>query len=1335
MKDYSDFGIEIPFGRKSGHIKTFCPKCRDRRHDKRDRSLSVDLDNGVWKCHYCEWVGGLPKERDHMSSLKYQKKEYVKPALKGSALLSEKVLRWFSDRGISMQTLTKMKITEGKEWMPQKGKEVNTIQFNYYLNGELINTKFRTGDKCFKLVSNAELIPYNLDAIKGTNTAIITEGECFRGDAEILTSNGFVRFDEYQGEDVAVVDDRLHITFKQPLARIEKPYDGDLIEFKSKYYYSLTTPGHNMVFRNKTTKEFFKKTAEELEATKAANWDIPCALRWTDSTGVDISDEMLAFYIAVSADFTIRPWGALYGAIKKPRKIVRLVDMLNKLGIEYSLNRDSRGYASFYIRPKNVPQGVFKLFPKEWIGKLSTGQCRVILREIVHWDGNWVKGKHQIEYSSKEYHNASFIQTIAHMAGYKSTIIKRQNAHGSWYKVSILFSKNHVTTQSLKKQRVYHKGLVYCVQVDTGKIVVRQNGIVSVTGNCDTLSFIECGREDVISVPNGANANLSYLDDYLEEYFDDKETIYIASDTDTKGVMLRNELLRRFGPERCKVVEYGEGCKDANEHLVKYGKESLLKCLEDATEPKIEGVFAVEDVEKNLDLLYRKGLQRGYTIGFENFDELCSFETKRLCILTGVPSCLDGDTLVDMADGSRKRMADVQVGEYIQTLTEDYYITNKPIINKWDSGEKECYELITRDGHKIVATGEHRFLTFDGWKQLKDIKAGEFIGSPVGFNGGEQMNEDMLKLLAVWMGDGSKGKTTYTFTNDTPEVIDEVKAICKRNNLRYHQGVGYQHTVCVYTPLKVTLKKYKHSMACWYKKQGYPKEVAIRMAINKSNEKARIRQSLLNPYQELKDLGMYEMNTYTLRVPNKVMRLSNDQVAIFLNMLFACDGSFYKGRIESCSVSYNLCKDIQSLLSRFDICSTIREKQVKYKDERRPAFTLNIDAYDSVYTFVKMIGITGKQDRMNDYIKNHKPNIYKTDYIPSSIKEKLTHGKKFYKKHLGIIMSMNQKSKVRVNRKMVIDCARLQEDGEQIIAQLNRGCRWKEIKSITPVGKRQTYDMEIADTHNFFANGIVTHNSGKSAFLNFIAIRMNMLYDWKFAFFSPESMPIDYQVSTLIEIITGKKFGEQTMPWVEYEEAKKYCNDNFFFIYPETYTLGNILDKARSLVRRKGIKALVIDPYNRVESEQDYRKSETQHISSVLDQLTNFAQQNDVLVFLMAHPTKMPKNPDGKFQVPTLYDISGSANFYNKADFGITIHRDKEFGWTEVHVQKVKYRHLGQGGMTKFKYNLRNSRYVPLEDGIEPHWDNENYLAQKANTLTNYTMFEPNTDFDNDLPF
>lgn len=91
--------------------------------------------------------------------------------------MSSKAIAWFAGRGISKKTLEQMRVTEGMEWMPQKNGQANTIQFNYYRRGELVNTKFRTGDKCFKMVSGAELLPYNIDAIKGQKECIITEGE------------------------------------------------------------------------------------------------------------------------------------------------------------------------------------------------------------------------------------------------------------------------------------------------------------------------------------------------------------------------------------------------------------------------------------------------------------------------------------------------------------------------------------------------------------------------------------------------------------------------------------------------------------------------------------------------------------------------------------------------------------------------------------------------------------------------------------------------------------------------------------------------------------------------------------------------------------------------------------------------------------------------------------------------------------------------------------------------------------------------------------------------------------------------------------------------------
>nr|DAQ87135.1 MAG TPA: DNA directed DNA polymerase [Caudoviricetes sp.] len=573
-KDYSEFGIDIPYGRRSGKIKTICPQCHDQRSNKRDKSLSVDLDKGVWHCHYCNWSGTnevrVKDDWQAKATIRKQKKVYKLPAAQASEeqrhQVGAKALAWFSSRGISEQTLRALNVTEGMEWMPQTGKPENTVQFNYYRGEELVNVKYRTGRKEFKLVSGAELLPYNINAIGGTPECIITEGEM------------------------------------------------------------------------------------------------------------------------------------------------------------------------------------------------------------------------------------------------------------------------------------------------------------------DALSFVECGRLDVVSVPNGANANLEYLDDYLEQYFDDKEVIYIAVDTDTKGVVLRDELMRRFGAERCRVVEYGEGCKDANEHLIKYGKASLLQCLADAPETKIDGVFTITDFEGSLDALFERGWQPGVTIGHPNFDALCSFETKRLCIVTGIPG------------------------------------------------------------------------------------------------------------------------------------------------------------------------------------------------------------------------------------------------------------------------------------------------------------------------------------------------------------------------------------------------------------------------------------------------------SGKSEFIDEIAERLNVRYGWRFAYFSPENAPLAYHASKLIEKFTGRRFSKSSLSNVEYKKVKEHLESDFFFISPtDSFKVDNILEKAKALVRRKGIKALVIDPYNRLESEQGTR-SETQYISELLDKLTNFAQRNDLLVILMAHPTKQPRNKDGIIEAPTLYDISGSANFFNKADFGIVVHRNRQANNVEVHVQKVKFRHLGQCGTALFHYNLNNGRYVPYVQDILPVWDNASHL-------------------------
>ena len=245
---------------------------------------------------------------------------------------------------------------------------------------------------------------------------------------------------------------------------------------------------------------------------------------------------------------------------------------------------------------------------------------------------------------------------------------------------------------------------------------------------------------------------------------------------------------------------------------------------------------------------------------------------------------------------------------------------------------------------------------------------------------------------------------------------------------------------------------------------------------------------------------------------------------------------------------------------------------------------------------------------------------------------------------------------------------------------------------------------------------------GKSEFLDEMAVRLSLHYDWRCAYFSPENFPVTLHLQKLVEKLVGKRFLSGVMKQEEFDAAVRYLSRNFFDILPEEgYQVDTILERAEALVRRKGIRVLVLDPYNCLEHQIPTGQSETQYISEFLEKLRSFARRRQVLVILAAHPTKMKRDPITKrFPVPTMYDISGSAAFFNKADFGIAVERDRTQGVTRIHVQKVKFRHLGQPGVASFQYNTHNGRFVAFDEPATPdlpdpyvEWDNSNWLKAK----------------------
>lgn len=245
-------------------------------------------------------------------------------------------------------------------------------------------------------------------------------------------------------------------------------------------------------------------------------------------------------------------------------------------------------------------------------------------------------------------------------------------------------------------------------------------------------------------------------------------------------------------------------------------------------------------------------------------------------------------------------------------------------------------------------------------------------------------------------------------------------------------------------------------------------------------------------------------------------------------------------------------------------------------------------------------------------------------------------------------------------------------------------------------------------------------NHGKSDYVDFILTRLGVLHDWRFGIFSPENHPLQLHLSKIIEKLVGRTFSAFAGPYdrITHHElisAIQWINERLFFIAPkdDDYSLDNILDKALQLVRRHGIKGLVIDPWNTIEHQIPFGMTETQYVSKALAKITAFDRRNGVHTFIVAHPKKMEKSKKvvagemvKRYDVPTLYDISGSSNFFNKADNGICIYRNFSNNTTTAFVQKVKFKHQGRTGMVEYLYDLKSGRYNANQEGVHPDLHN-----------------------------
>lgn len=206
--------------------------------------------------------------------------------------------------------------------------------------------------------------------------------------------------------------------------------------------------------------------------------------------------------------------------------------------------------------------------------------------------------------------------------------------------------------------------------------------------------------------------------------------------------------------------------------------------------------------------------------------------------------------------------------------------------------------------------------------------------------------------------------------------------------------------------------------------------------------------------------------------------------------------------------------------------------------------------------------------------------------------------------------------------------------------------------------------------------GIANH--GKSTFADALMVNMNADHGWRWAVFSPENHPHGVHAWRLIEKYIGKPLMKGPSPSVdetEMDAAGEWMDDTFSFLTPITVNVDGLIEAIRTAHAERPLDGVVIDPWNEVEHGRPDRMTETEYISESLSKFRRLGRELGLHIIIAVHPKKLERDKEGKYPVPTAWDLAGSAHWRNKADNIITYWRDvaADDNTAELHIQKVRF--------------------------------------------------------------
>lgn len=318
--------------------------------------------------------------------------------------------------------------------------------------------------------------------------------ECFSGDTEILTSEGFKRFDKLSKNELIAQYENGQVSFVKPIRHINKQVN-QYMSFQYKDINIITTLNHNMVGLNDDNKLTVRPAIDFLKGLTGYKF-INQARICDDKTQVLSFMDRIKIMLQADGCLYYRSKSTTYDTYKlefsKERKIKRFKYLCEKAGLEYKeyskrifSNSKWEDSIKFCIKmPRN--ENNYKIL-SDFLEQPKNSQYAMdILNEISEWDGHKNTKNERIEYDCVIKENAEFVQMCAFLANEKCSrliCIPRNGNHNTIYRV---FYKEQTNWKygRFAKQIINETINTYCVEVPSHKIVVKKDGFIFISGNC-----------------------------------------------------------------------------------------------------------------------------------------------------------------------------------------------------------------------------------------------------------------------------------------------------------------------------------------------------------------------------------------------------------------------------------------------------------------------------------------------------------------------------------------------------------------------------------------------------------------------------------------------------------------------------------------------------------------------------------------------------------------------------------------------------------------------------------------------------------------------------------